>query len=75
MNANELGFSGLSLRCYFINVLNGLKHFMTKLEHSLNPKTLKYISAIIYNLLAKYIFKSIIILTEIKFFMSNTKFW
>ena len=35
-----------SLRYYFRNVLNGLKHFMTKLNHWLNPKTLKYISAI-----------------------------
>ena len=55
------------LRYYFINVLNGLKHFMTKLYHLLNPKTLKYISAI--NL---YVFKNIIILSEIKFLMLNT---
>ena len=47
---------------------------MTKLKHKLNPKTLKYISAIIYNLSAKYVFRSIIIPSEIKFFMLNTKF-
>ena len=29
------------LRYYFIDVLNSLKYFMTKLKHSLNPKTLK----------------------------------
>ena len=28
VNANELGF-----RYYFINVLNDLRHFMTKLNH------------------------------------------
>ena len=43
VNANELGFNGLSP---IINVLNGLKHFMAKVNHLLNPKTIKYISAI-----------------------------
>ena len=35
VNANELGFiNGLSPKILiFINVLNGLKHFMTKLNH------------------------------------------
>ena len=34
------------LTYYFINMLNGLKHFMTKLNHLLNSKTLKDISGI-----------------------------
>ena len=50
MNVNELGFSGLSpkillykrvKRYYFINVLNGLKHFMTKNKTLIESKDTK----------------------------------
>ena len=46
VKANDFGFNGLSPEILFYKCVNGLKHFMAKLKHQLNPTTLKYISAI-----------------------------
>ena len=67
MNANELGFSDLSTKILFYKRVKWFKTFYDK-----NPKTLKLVLQYIYNLSAKYVFKSSIILSEVKFFMLNT---
>ena len=70
VNANKLGFSGLSPKILFYKCV---KTFYDKIKTLIESKdTIKYISAINYNLSAKYVFKSTIILSEIKFFMLDT---